>query len=319
MLQESASAAPHQSVRDSIWVEFMLGTGISDEELELAKRVYAYSLEHLEIGSGVEVHGLQARPDLNAKHARVVAYVPERERYHVVILGTDKKVYLRRANLTKSAAAAPAMDFSYSLLSRGRGTVHAIGRREACTHIKANSGDASSQYELGYSHSLGAKRLDILQGAPADDHVVATRWAEALRFAEMAAEQGAGYANWNFSPNSQTRCGEIYAAGGRSVPQNWGHRGEMVAQGSRSRKFVCAVVHRAVLLLRARCASRRCAVDGVVQAVRGARKSCGLSSFTDGYSYPGIPGVSEYDCSFYECWLCASPTNRRARVCQDGR
>ena len=121
MLQESASAAPHQSVRDSIWVEFMLGTGISDEELELAKRVYAYSLEHLEIGSGVEVRGLQARLDLNAKHARIVAYVPERERYHVVILGTDEEVYLRRANLTRpAAAAAPATAFSYSLLSRGR-------------------------------------------------------------------------------------------------------------------------------------------------------------------------------------------------------
>jgi hypothetical protein len=33
-------------------------------------------------------------------------------------------------------------------------------------------------------------RLDILQGAPADDHVLAARWAEALRFSEMAAEQG---------------------------------------------------------------------------------------------------------------------------------
>ena len=73
-------------------MKLMLATGLSDEELELAKRVYAYSLEHLEIGSGVEVHGLQARPDLNAKHARVVAYVPDRERYHVVILGTDEEV-----------------------------------------------------------------------------------------------------------------------------------------------------------------------------------------------------------------------------------
>jgi hypothetical protein len=81
----------------------------------------AAPLEHLEIGSGVEVHGLKARPDLNAKHARVVAYVPERERYHVVILGTDEEVYLRRANLTRpAAAAAPATAFSYSLLSRGR-------------------------------------------------------------------------------------------------------------------------------------------------------------------------------------------------------
>jgi hypothetical protein len=38
-LQESGLAAPHQSPRDSMWVEFMLASGISDEELELAKRI----------------------------------------------------------------------------------------------------------------------------------------------------------------------------------------------------------------------------------------------------------------------------------------
>jgi TPR repeat protein len=42
-LQESDSGAPHQSVRDSLWVDFMMSSGISDEDLELAKRVHAYS------------------------------------------------------------------------------------------------------------------------------------------------------------------------------------------------------------------------------------------------------------------------------------
>jgi hypothetical protein len=42
-LQEDSSAAPHLSVRDSVWVDFMMSSGISDEELELAKRVLAYS------------------------------------------------------------------------------------------------------------------------------------------------------------------------------------------------------------------------------------------------------------------------------------
>jgi hypothetical protein len=147
----------------------------------------------------VEVHGLQARPDLNAKHARAVAYVPERERYHVVIMGTDEEVYLRRANLTKSAAAAPAMAFSYSLLPRD--TVRA-----------ANGGDALSQAALGFLHYVSAKRLDLL-GAPADDATVAARWAEALRFSQMAAEQGVA--------ESQALSGDIYATCGRSVPQNW--------------------------------------------------------------------------------------------------
>jgi TPR repeat protein len=56
-------------------------------------------------------------------------------------------------------------------------------------------------------------RLDILQGTSADDGMVAARWAEALRFLEMAAENG--------FTDSQVRCGLIYATGGRSVPQNW--------------------------------------------------------------------------------------------------
>ena len=40
-LQEDDSAALHQSVRDSMWVEFMLSSGLSEEELELV--IYAYS------------------------------------------------------------------------------------------------------------------------------------------------------------------------------------------------------------------------------------------------------------------------------------
>jgi TPR repeat protein len=42
-LRESDSGVPHLSLRDSFWVEFVLYLGISDEELELAKNVYAYS------------------------------------------------------------------------------------------------------------------------------------------------------------------------------------------------------------------------------------------------------------------------------------
>jgi hypothetical protein len=43
LLQEVDSAAPHQSVRDSVWVNFMLNYGLSEEDLALAKRVFAYS------------------------------------------------------------------------------------------------------------------------------------------------------------------------------------------------------------------------------------------------------------------------------------
>jgi hypothetical protein len=42
-LQEGGSAVPHQSVRDSMWMEFMMMFGISEEELEVAKRMHAYS------------------------------------------------------------------------------------------------------------------------------------------------------------------------------------------------------------------------------------------------------------------------------------
>jgi hypothetical protein len=92
------------------------------------------------------------------------------------------------------------------LLSRGRDTVRA-----------AISGDSGSQAEVGLFHFINVKRLDVLQVAclnitSADADVVSARWAEALRFLEMAAEQG--------NADAQVLCGEIYA-GGRSVPQNW--------------------------------------------------------------------------------------------------
>jgi hypothetical protein len=43
-LQEVDTVAPHQSVRDGLWVDCMLMYGLSDEDLELAKRIHAYSL-----------------------------------------------------------------------------------------------------------------------------------------------------------------------------------------------------------------------------------------------------------------------------------
>jgi hypothetical protein len=43
VLQEFDPAGPHQSLRDSVWVDFMLAVGLSEEELEVAKRMYAYS------------------------------------------------------------------------------------------------------------------------------------------------------------------------------------------------------------------------------------------------------------------------------------
>ena len=43
VLQQIDSSVPHHSLRDSVWVEFMLASGLSDEDLELAKHIYAYS------------------------------------------------------------------------------------------------------------------------------------------------------------------------------------------------------------------------------------------------------------------------------------
>jgi hypothetical protein len=59
------------------------------------------------------------------------------------------------------------MAFRHSLLSRGYDTVRA-----------ANRGNARSQAELGSFHSMSAFRLDMLQGAPAEDHVVEARFTE---------------------------------------------------------------------------------------------------------------------------------------------
>jgi TPR repeat protein len=95
-----------------------------------------------------------------------------------------------------------AMAFSYSLLSRGQDTV-----------LAANRGDERSQAEVGAFHLFSASRLDLLEGASADDRMVTAGWAKALSFLERAAEQG--------GVDAQSKCGEIYAAGDRSVPRNW--------------------------------------------------------------------------------------------------
>ena len=105
------------------------------------------------------------------------------------------------------AAIYPSVDavimaFNVSLLSRGRDTLRA-----------ANRGDARSQAEVGGVHFVSAMRLDFQQGAPADDHEVATRLAKALSFLEPAAEKGVA--------NAQRKCGRIYATGGRSFEQSW--------------------------------------------------------------------------------------------------
>ena len=102
--------------------------------------------------------------------------------------------------------AAMSLPFSHHLLSRGMDT-----------ELAANDGDLICQAELGYFHFSSAFVLDLQQGAPADDQVVTARWAETLRFTEMAAEQGPV----GSGSGSQGRCGIIYANGGRSVPRNW--------------------------------------------------------------------------------------------------
>jgi TPR repeat protein len=82
------------------------------------------------------------------------------------------------------------------------------------TATEAKTKTEAKTESITKTKTMSAVRLDILQGSPpADDEVFAARWAEALRFTAMAAEQGEVHA--------QKRCGVIYANGGRSVPQNW--------------------------------------------------------------------------------------------------
>ena len=93
------------------------------------------------------------------------------------------------------------MAFNVSLLSSGRDTLRA-----------ANRGNALSQAEVGSYHQVSAFRLDLLQGAAADEEVVSARWKEALRYLESAAEKGVA--------GSQHVVGIIYAMG-MSVEQDW--------------------------------------------------------------------------------------------------
>jgi hypothetical protein len=57
---------------------------------------------------------------------------------------------------------------------------------------------AAKLTELSMFHAVSATRLDILQGALADDALVAARWAEALSFVERAASQGSAHAQSMF-------------------------------------------------------------------------------------------------------------------------
>jgi len=68
----------------------------------------------LEPGTGVEVSGLNARPDLNGELGRVIGYLPARERYQVRMRwrvsgvtgsGDAEEILLRRRNLARSEEA----------------------------------------------------------------------------------------------------------------------------------------------------------------------------------------------------------------------
>ena len=57
-------------------------------------------MDNLAPGTAVEVQGLKARPDLNGKRAKIVAYVGERERYQVKV-DEGEEIYLRPANVSE--------------------------------------------------------------------------------------------------------------------------------------------------------------------------------------------------------------------------
>ena len=57
----------------------------------------------------VTVSGLKSRPKLNGKRGRIVRYVPDRERYHVVVTETKEETYLKRANIATLTADPPAV------------------------------------------------------------------------------------------------------------------------------------------------------------------------------------------------------------------
>jgi TPR repeat protein len=178
---------------------------------------------------------------------------------------------------------------AFLLLTRGWDIVRA-----------ANRGDANSQELLGVLHFMSASRLDILQGAPADDDVVAARWTDALRYIEMAAEQG--------RTDAQKRCGFIYASGDRSVPQNWAtavkwwrKAAEAGEEGAQWFMGQCYYYGRGVEqdAAQARAWFRKAAAQGNPVAAHALQS----------HGYPGTSGFAAYDCSFYEC--CSTPPRHK--------
>jgi hypothetical protein len=58
-------------------------------------------------GTGVEVEGLVARPDLNGMSATVLGYVPEKDRFHVKIVGSGEEVCLKPTSVAKIKTYPP--------------------------------------------------------------------------------------------------------------------------------------------------------------------------------------------------------------------
>jgi len=65
-----------------------------------------YETAELAPDTEVTISNLTSRPELNGELGVVVRYVPERERYHVMVSETKEETYVRRANLSERVPRA---------------------------------------------------------------------------------------------------------------------------------------------------------------------------------------------------------------------
>ena len=72
---------------------------------------------------------------------------------------------------------------------------------------------ADEVFDMLSTQFFAVRRLDVEEGAAADDAAVSERWAELLRTVKPFAEQGSDYA--------KLLCGYIYSTNDRSVAQDW--------------------------------------------------------------------------------------------------
>ena len=104
-------------------------------------------------GTGIEIEGLVARPDLNGMSATVLGYVLEKDRHHVKIVGSGEEVCLKPTSLAKITPYSPG-----SCGNCGAAPVKPAGKLKNCAGCFAVAYCGSDRLSAIRRIGIGTKR-----------------------------------------------------------------------------------------------------------------------------------------------------------------